>query len=160
MRFHCTLLLQNLHSRCTCRVVFLCSFISALSLYFFRSIPTWNKFLQKLFHLVFVLLGVSKPPSKSHCKLRCFVLETLWCWTQMFFSLEMNTSVLDIKMLKTHVWTSATQTQTATVAATKNFTLCFCATIVPQCERPLENTIFNDTPTKHQLTEQDKNKTR
>ena len=34
---------------CRCRVVFLRSFISALFLYFFSSIPTWNQVLQKRF---------------------------------------------------------------------------------------------------------------
>ena len=42
----------KIHSRC--RVVFLRSFISALFLYFFSSIPTWNQVSQKLFSLVSV----------------------------------------------------------------------------------------------------------
>ena len=44
----------SLHLLCFCRyrVVFLCSFISVLFLYFFRSIPTGNEVFQKLFTLV------------------------------------------------------------------------------------------------------------
>ena len=52
----------KIHSRC--RVVFLRSFIFALFLSFFRSIPTLNEVLQKLFANFCSFCGVYKPTSK------------------------------------------------------------------------------------------------
>ena len=76
-----------MHSRC--RVVYLCSFISALFLYFFRPIPNWNEVLQKLF------------PNKLARRRARFALVT-------------NALVLETNEWRTSVQTSATHTTIAT----------------------------------------------
>ena len=95
-----TLHLQ-IHSRC--RVVFLSSFISALFLYSFRSIPTWHDevlyTVETFFSLVSVLSWVfpNQPPNRRRT--------CLLCWRRTLLALETN--ALKTNALKTRVWTSA-----------------------------------------------------
>ena len=65
--------------------------------------------------IVSVLFGgfLNQPPNK---RWTCFCArdEHFWCWRWAYFTLEMNTLVLETNVLKTRVQTSVTHTKLAT----------------------------------------------
>ena len=104
----------KIHCRCThCRVVFLCSFASALFLSFFQVQPEQKWSFTETFSLVSVLFRgfLNHFPSRRRTLLLC------WRWT--LFAWERTRYALVTNSLKTSIQNSAPpHTHTATYAAT------------------------------------------
>ena len=115
------------------RVVFLSfSHPCLVSATFYRSIPTWNKACGN-FSLYFLSFwGFLNIFSNKTCftseyditlQMNWFIAsdkcalcwrQTLWCWIQMYFMLEINILALETNTLKTRIQTSAKHRQLAT----------------------------------------------